>query len=99
MKGNRGFTLIELVIAVALSAVLFMMLLTAMWQAQRFREKGEEREDISQKTRILADRLTWLIGGAYPYSIKTEEGDYLYFSGTGSPPPLFPTRGGEGSQG
>ena len=35
--------------------------------------------------RIINDRLTWLIRGAYPYLVPKPEGNILYFSGsTGS---------------
>ena len=84
MKENKGFTLIELVIALALSGLIFTMLFTALWQTQKFREKGEERQETMQKMRILTDRLSWLLKGAYPYSIKEEGKTLIYFSGDSS---------------
>lgn len=80
----RGFTLIEIVIAITLSAVLFTILFSALRLGQRSQEKGIEREDISQRMRILSDRLSWLIRGAYPYIVRKPEGNVLFFSGTAS---------------
>jgi len=81
-RSKGGFTLIEIVIALAIAAVIFSVLLWALRLGHRSAEKGMEREDASQRMRILADRLTWLLRGAYPYSITTPEGKVLYFSGT-----------------
>ncbi|MDP2167054.1 MAG: prepilin-type N-terminal cleavage/methylation domain-containing protein [Thermodesulfovibrionales bacterium] len=85
-KGSRasGFTLVEIVIAITLSAVIFAILLSAMRLAERSEEKGTEREEVSQRMRIVTDRLTWLIRGAYPYAVKIGEDTAVYFSGTDS---------------
>lgn len=84
MKTNKGFTLIELVIAISLSSLIFAMLFTALWQTQKYREKADERQETAQKMRILVDRVSWLLKGAYPYYIKEEGKTLLYFSGTSS---------------
>lgn len=76
-----GFTLIEVIMAITLSAVIVAILLAAMRLGYRSQEKGMWREEISQKMRILNDRLTWLLRGAYPYIIARTEGKVLYFSG------------------
>jgi general secretion pathway protein J len=82
-RQNRGFTLIELVIALSLSVVIVVILLAAMRLAYKSQAKGAEKIDMSQKIRVLGDRLTWLLRGAYPFSLnKTgEEGQKLFFEG------------------
>lgn len=81
---TTGFTLIEVIIAITLSAVIIAILLSAMRLGYRSQEKGMWREEISQKMRILNDRITWLFRGAYPYIISEPEGKILYFSGKAS---------------
>ena len=78
---NKGFTLIELVIAITLSIVIVVILLAAMRLAYRSQEKGAERVAITQRTRILGDRLTWLIRGAYPFFLRKTEEQKLFFKG------------------
>ncbi|MGD8351707.1 MAG: prepilin-type N-terminal cleavage/methylation domain-containing protein [Nitrospirota bacterium] len=81
-RPDGGLTLIEIVIALTIAAVLFSILLWSMRLGHRSVDKGMEREDISQRMRVLTDRLTWLLRGTYPYIVTTPEGNVLYFSGT-----------------
>lgn len=78
---NKGFTLIELVIALTLSIVIVVILLAAMRIAYKSQAKGAERVDTTQKIRLLGDRLTWLLRGAYPFFSKKPEEQKLYFEG------------------
>lgn len=82
MKKVEGFTLIEILIAFSLSGLIFVLLFTSLWQTQKFREKGQERQIIAQKSRILSDRISWLLKGVYPYSIKEEGRTLIFFKGT-----------------
>lgn len=82
MKRAKGFTLIEILIAFSLSGLIFVLLFASLWQTQKFREKGEQRQRATQKSRILSDRLSWLLKGAYPYSIKEEGKILIFFKGT-----------------
>lgn len=79
---DSGFTLLELLIAFAISAIIVAILLSAFRVGQRSVDKGYEREEKSQRMRILTDRLTWLLRGAYPHIDRTPDGNVLYFSGT-----------------
>lgn len=81
-RPERGLTLIEIVIALTIAAVLFSILLWSMRLGHRSVDKGMEREEISQRMRVLTDRLSWLLRGTYPYMVATPEGRVLYFSGT-----------------
>ncbi len=81
MKAHRGFTLIEVIVGVSLTAVLVMIVFSSLRLGQRAQEKAIERQDISQKMRILSDRLAWLIHGAYPYTVGKDAGAVIYFKG------------------
>lgn len=80
---NKGFTLIELVIALTLSVVIVVILLAAMRLAYKSQAKGAERIEIDQKIRVMGDRITWLLRGAQPFFIKktSEREQKLYFEG------------------
>ena len=80
---NKGFTLIELVIALTLSVVIVVILLAAMRLAYKSQAKGAERIEIDQKIRVMGDRITWLLRGAYPFFIKktADRDQKLYFEG------------------
>lgn len=78
---NKGFTLIELVIALTLSVVIVVILLAAMRLAYKSQAKGAEKIDMAQKIRLLGDRLTWLIRGAYPFFSKKLDEQKLFFAG------------------
>ncbi len=80
---NRGFTLIELVIALSLSVVIVVILLAAMRLAYKSQAKGAEKVEMAQKIRLLEDRITWLLRGAYPYFVKKTDTDEekIFFKG------------------
>lgn len=80
---NKGLTLLEIVIALALSIVILVMLFAAMRLGYKSQERGIEKADIAQKMRILNDRISWLIRGAYPFYInnKTENIQKIFFDG------------------
>lgn len=80
---NKGFTLIELVIALTLSVVIVVILLAAMRLAYKSQAKGAERIEIDQKIRVMGDRITWLLRGAHPFFIKktSDRDQKLYFEG------------------
>ena len=80
---NKGFTLIELVIALTLSVVIVVILLAAMRLAYKSQAKGADKIDIAQRIRMLGDRVTWLLRGAYPYYLKkpNQDENKLFFEG------------------
>ncbi|MFC1769610.1 prepilin-type N-terminal cleavage/methylation domain-containing protein [Nitrospirota bacterium] len=77
MKNNRGFTLIELILALTITALVVGILLSVLRLGYRSQEKGDERSEISQRMRVLGDRTSWLLRGAYPY-IFTDPDDERY---------------------
>jgi|Deesub1362B_J571_1020462.scaffolds.fasta_scaffold00036_11 general secretion pathway protein J len=81
-KNNRGFTLLELLIALSTTALLLLIIASAMMMGYRSEEKATERTELSQMERILAERLKWLLKGIYPYTRVTHTGPRLYFAGS-----------------
>lgn len=81
---NRGLTLLEIVLGIAITSVVFVLLLSALRLGQRSQEKGESRQELAQRMRVLSDRLAWLLRGAYPYVVRTSDETQLFFSGSGS---------------
>ncbi len=81
LKNNNGFTLLELLISITLSVIVLAILFAGMRLSYKSQEKGKEREEISQRIRILGDRITWLLRGAYPYIITRPEGKKVFFMG------------------
>jgi type II secretion system protein J len=81
---NRGFTLLEVIIALTISVAIFVILFAAMRLGYKSQESGNKKEEVTQKMRILDDRITWLIRGVYPFVYadpeKTDE-PKLYFEG------------------
>ena len=78
---KKGFTLIELVIALTLSVVIVVILLAAMRLAYKSQAKGAEKIDMAQKIRLLEARVTWLLRGAYPFFVKKLDEQKLFFEG------------------
>jgi hypothetical protein len=81
-KSEEGLTLIEVVLGLTISAVVFVLLLGAMRLGNRSQEKGLARQELSQRVRILTDRLGWLVRGAYPYLVTEDSETILYFTGS-----------------
>jgi prepilin-type N-terminal cleavage/methylation domain-containing protein len=80
-NNENGLTLVEVVIALTISAVIMVILLSALRLGHRSQDKGLERAELSQRMRIVSDRLGWLIRGAFPFLVEDEEGKTLYFQG------------------
>ena len=67
MSDRRGFTLVEVVLSLALSAMVIVMLFASLRLGHRAAAKGDSRAEVAQRVMVLSDRLSWLIAGAYPY--------------------------------
>jgi len=81
LKNNRGFTLLELLIAITLSILILVVLGAAMRLGYKSQERGTERGELMQKVRILQDRIAWLIRGAYPFYLKKPDEKKIFFDG------------------
>jgi prepilin-type N-terminal cleavage/methylation domain-containing protein len=79
---RKGLTLLEVIIAITISALIMGILLSALRLGHRSQNKGTKRQEIAQRMRIITDRVSWLLRGAYPYTVMDEEGEEtVYFSG------------------
>jgi hypothetical protein len=84
LNNRQGITLIELLIAMTLSVVIFVILFESMRLSYKSQESGTKKTEITQKIRIIGDRITWLIRGAYPYSMMDpakQDEQKLFFLG------------------
>ena len=74
-KSNKnGFTLLELLLGLAITALVAAMLFAVLRLGHRAEQKGQQRSEISQTERIISSRLGFLLRGAFPYVVKDEEG-------------------------
>lgn len=82
---RRGLTLVEVVLSIAIAAVVMAMLFAALRLGQKSGSRGDKRLELSQREMVVADRLSWLIAGAYPYRGGSEDGapPLLSFVGQG----------------
>lgn len=83
MKRNSsaGYTLLEILIAMSLSIVILVILFAAMRLGYQSQDKGSEREEVTQKIRVVNDRISWLLRGAYPFSVKRPDLQKFFFDG------------------
>lgn len=82
LKNNRGLTLLEIIIAITLSIVILLILFSAMRLGYKSRQSGDNKAEETQKIRIIGDRITWLIRGAFPFfAIGDTTERTLYFKG------------------
>ena len=70
---RRGFTLLEVVIALAIVGTLLAIAFGGLRVALSAWRKGEDRAEAHQHARTLLTVLTRSIGAAYPYRIAAEE--------------------------
>ncbi len=80
-SNSRGFTLLELIISLAISGLILVILGSSMMLSWRAEEKASERQELSERIRIITQRISWMLRGAYPFQKATPEGRMLYFEG------------------
>lgn len=78
---KRGFTLLELLLALAISSVMLVILAASMLMGYRSEEKASKRQEEAQTIRVVSERLTHLLRGTYPFSRVVENKVTFYFSG------------------
>lgn len=74
-----GFTLIELMIAITLLALLATILYSAFYLGHRAIEKAQGRSEESQRLRIGRDFLGAYIRSAHPYKSSPSQVGYYFF--------------------
>lgn len=79
-KIQKGFTLIEVTIAMTLLALMVMILYGAFYLSHRAVEKAQARSEESQRVRSVGDLLAGYIRSAYPYRFSLQD-PAIFFSG------------------
>ena len=74
-SNRQGFTLLEVMLGLAITAIVMVILLAALRMGHRSQEKGLARGDLAQRMRIVSDRLSWMLGGAYPFRYTDPDDD------------------------
>lgn len=78
---NRGFSLLELIVALLFSSIIIMIIVATMRFAVTSEEKGTQKQEGSQHVRVVTSQLTFLLKGAYPYIVTIEGQKEYYFEG------------------
>ena len=81
LSRNNGFTLLELIISIAISGLILVILGSSMMLSWKAEENASERQELSERIRVITQQITWLLRGAYPFVKATPEGRTLYFEG------------------
>ena len=100
-RGERGFTLLELVLALSIVAVMLVVLFGGLRVSLRAWARGEEQAESLQHGRGLNQLVEGALAGAYPFQGKLDQNatPQLFFVGeaerlsfvTVSPPIVLPT--------
>lgn len=80
LRAERGFTLVEVVLAIALFAVLVGILYGSFFLSERAAAKAQARADVSQSLRTFEEVLGGYIRSAYPYRSSPRD-PAVYFTG------------------
>ncbi len=81
-KGNRGFTLLELLVALTLSVMLLTILSAAIYQIGREWNSTQSKMDDQLDTTLILLQIERALIGANPYHFKDENGESkIYFLG------------------
>ena len=81
LRDKHGFTLLELLISITLSIVILVILFAALRLGYKSQAKGAEKTEQAQKVRIIEDRVSWLIRGAFPYYLTKSDSKKIFFDG------------------
>lgn len=79
-RPQRGFTLIELTLAMTLTAMIVTILYAAFYLGNRAMEKASVRSEESQRLRSIESFLGSYIRSAYPYR-ESSRSQAIFFSG------------------
>ncbi len=79
-RGQKGVTLVELLVAVAIASILILGVIAAFQTTQRSAAIGEAREQIYQNARVALDIMAGEIKNAY---IDNRNRDFIFISADG----------------
>ncbi|MCF8127568.1 MAG: prepilin-type N-terminal cleavage/methylation domain-containing protein [Deltaproteobacteria bacterium] len=78
---SSGFTLLELMLSLAMMGIVLLIIFSALRIGTRAWEKGEKDVEVQQRQRAVFDLLQKQIASACLYEIKTTDDTY-YFKGS-----------------
>jgi general secretion pathway protein J len=64
---RRGFTLVEVVLAVSIAAVIVLLATAGLRVGLRAWESGQRRADLQQESRALVELISESLAGTFPY--------------------------------
>jgi general secretion pathway protein J len=82
-RPDRGFTLLELILALSIVAALLVIMFGGLRVGLAAWRRGEERAAVLEHGRGLADLLQRALAGAYPYrgTLAEDEAERVVFDG------------------
>ncbi len=81
MKSKSGFTLLELIISIAILSMVILLISSGYRLALDSWEKGENETAATQRLRILSTLLSQQLKSAYPYRMKIDNKNVVVFTG------------------
>jgi prepilin-type N-terminal cleavage/methylation domain-containing protein len=78
---TRGFTLLELIISLAIMSLIVVMVSVAFNLGLDSADRGEFRAIENQRARAALSQIARQLKSAYPLALQTEKGIAVYFSG------------------
>src|SRR5262249_18524752 len=73
VKRGRGFTLVELVLALSIVALMLVILFSGLRVTIRAWQRGEERANALEHARSMAQLVQQTLAGAYPFQGPMDE--------------------------
>ena len=80
-RRERGFTLLEVVVAIALFALLMTLVYNVLGTSVRAFEAGQTRTDSSESRRVINEFLRGSLSGAFPLAVARNRDWVLLFEG------------------
>jgi prepilin-type N-terminal cleavage/methylation domain-containing protein len=81
-RGQAGLTLLELVIALSILALIGVLAVEAFRMGSRSWRRGEERAEVQQRVRVLAGMLAGELSSVQPTSATVDGRPVVVFTGT-----------------
>lgn len=81
-RGERGFTLLELLLAVGLLAMLMVLLTNSIGLVSHRLARGTERKDRTTTVALVQNYLRAALGQALPVAVASDNGAVLDFDGS-----------------
>jgi general secretion pathway protein J len=81
MKNEKGFTLLELILAITILSMVTLIIGSGFRLGINAWERGEAEADETQKLRVLSGLMSQQLKSIYPYKMEIEEKEVVVFKG------------------